>query len=113
MDGLSQESVSYLKEKIAQWTEGGESLRKHASILGGRNKLKIEFHEDVATKLPSVCRDINRLGYEKSRKEILNLVKGKKGTFKLFPSFGTADVILGGLSDACGFRRKGDKIEWW
>lgn len=111
--GFSSGSISYIKEKMEQWKKESGSVSKHVGILGGRNKLKLEFFENFTASLQPVCRDINRLGYARSREEILKIIDDGKSRIVVIPFFGTVDVILGGLSDACGFRKQGDKLDRW
>ena len=110
---FSADSTSYIQAKLKKWYEENGSVRKHAGILGGRNKLKLEFFEDFTAELQPVCRDIQRLGYARSRAEILKIIESEDIRVSSAPFFGTVDVILSGLSDACGFRRKGDDLDWW
>lgn len=111
--GFSPESISYIQRKLEKWHGQDGSVEKHVRILGGRNKLKLEFFEDFTTELQPVCRDIHRLGYAKSRAEILRIMHSKDIPAGSIPFFGKVDVILSGLSDACGFRKQGDELDWW
>ncbi|MHB1708249.1 MAG: hypothetical protein ACYCT2_02080 [Thermoplasmataceae archaeon] len=111
--GFSSDSISYILGKLEKWNGLDGSVRKHVGILGGRNKLKLEFFEDFTSGLQPVCRDIHRLGYAKSRVEILRIMSSKDLRVGSIPFFGKVDVILSGLSDACGFRKQGDELDWW
>ena len=111
--GFSSDSILYIQRKFEKWHGQDGSVSKHVGILGGRNKLKLEFFEDFTSDLQPVCRDIHRLGYAKSRAEILRIMHSKDMPAGSIPFFGKVDVILSGLSDACGFRKQGDELDWW
>jgi hypothetical protein len=112
-EGFSPDSISYIRRKFEKWHGQDGSVGKHVVILGGRNKLKLEFFEDFTTDLQPVCRDIHRLGYAKSRAEILRIMHSNDMPLGSIPFFGKVNVILSGLSDACGFRKQGDELDWW
>jgi len=111
--GFSPDSISYILGKFEKWHGQDGSVGRHVGILGGRNRLKLEFFEDFTKDLQPVCRDIHRLGWAKSRVEILRIMRSKDSPAGSIPFFGKVDVILSGLSDACGFRKKGDDLDWW
>lgn len=113
MNKFSPETSFYLRGKMDQWKSEDGSIEKHVGILGSRNRLANEFSEDFEDELQSVCRDINTLGYGESRNEVIKIIGRDGGFFFTIPFLGKADVILGGLVDACLLRRRKDRIERW
>jgi transposase len=111
VEEFSSETSSYLRKKFNQWKDSDGSVGKHVGLLGSRNKLAREFRKDFESELQPVCRDLKAMGYDPSREAIVRIL-GESLSSSL-PFLGDADIILGGLIDACALRKRKGRIERW
>ena len=98
-------AYNYIRGKFELWSQIDGSPERHVPVIGGKEKVRDEFLDDLAQLRITMCPYIREVGYDQSKNLILRAAEGIAGYFFNFPLLGTADLVMAALIEACGYSR--------